>query len=146
MGYHSKFSYPHTSHTTDLPFCLKGIDMAVYEALTALSLKPVLCAVMHDPMDHYYGPRYSDDDDFSTVLIRMQPLEADDAGGSDDCDVELRNMFRGMKYVEHDDVTWINDPERPLNEQAQVAHMVVRSLPSRPRMEKKGGADRLGCF
>ncbi|WQF84799.1 Putative oxoglutarate/iron-dependent dioxygenase [Colletotrichum destructivum] len=53
---------PHTEKKTGLPFCLKGIDMAMYEAFRATGLTVRLCAVVDNPYSGWYGRRAWDRD------------------------------------------------------------------------------------
>ncbi|KAF6803869.1 oxidoreductase [Colletotrichum sojae] len=46
FGFHSAFEYPHTSANHGLPFCLKGLDMAVYEIFRCMGMKIHLSAVI----------------------------------------------------------------------------------------------------
>src|SRR5690554_5684281 len=46
IGFYSMHGYPHTSETVALPSCLKGADMAIYEALLCLGLDPLVKAVV----------------------------------------------------------------------------------------------------
>ncbi|OBR04864.1 Oxidoreductase [Colletotrichum higginsianum IMI 349063] len=62
LGYYSTHVYPHTEKKTSLPFCLKGIDMAIYEAFRATGLTVRLCAVVDNPYDTWYGKRAWDRD------------------------------------------------------------------------------------
>ncbi|KAH0420211.1 hypothetical protein CcaCcLH18_14130 [Colletotrichum camelliae] len=51
LGVYSTYAYPHTEKEHGLPFCLKGIDMVLYEIFKSLGLKVHLCAVLENPMN-----------------------------------------------------------------------------------------------
>ncbi|TQN66049.1 hypothetical protein CSHISOI_09427 [Colletotrichum shisoi] len=62
LGYYSTHAYPHAEKKTGLPFCLKGIDMAMYEAFRATGLTVRLCAIVDNPYGGWYGRRAWDRD------------------------------------------------------------------------------------
>ncbi|CAI0646923.1 unnamed protein product [Colletotrichum noveboracense] len=64
LGIYSTYAYPHTENKHGLPFCLKGIDMVLYEIFKSLGLKIHLCAILENPMSQW-NPKKLDDGEFS---------------------------------------------------------------------------------
>lgn len=134
VGFHSQFSYPHTANKTDLPFCLKGADMAVFEALTALGLQPLLRIVVLEPFNCDVN------EEFEPAYIRLlQPLAVEDElmeegygceqPGMDYYLDSLKKFSRGTTYrdepfrdIGFNEVWWMN---RPQHEEIQLVHIVV---------------------
>ncbi|KAF6829211.1 oxidoreductase [Colletotrichum musicola] len=143
LGFHGAFEYPHTSANHDLPFCLKGLDMAVYEIFRCMGLKIHLSAVI--PADDTVrrcksdkatdgtcfsddgssngesDDQYDEDDSSLATQTVVRPICAksslgimdDDSGEGDVIDFVL-----GGEQVEAKDIIWINNRQRHSQEQA----------------------------
>ncbi|KAK1622581.1 hypothetical protein BDP81DRAFT_465883 [Colletotrichum phormii] len=62
-GLYSTHAYPHTEQEYALPFCLKGLDMVLYNTFKSLGLQVHLCAILENPIG--YEKRVLDDGEFS---------------------------------------------------------------------------------
>ncbi|KAF3799742.1 hypothetical protein GCG54_00000988 [Colletotrichum gloeosporioides] len=72
LGIYSTYAYPHTEEEHGLPFCLKGIDMVLYEIFKSLGLKVHLCAILENPMSQW-NPKKLDDGEFSDGAADVDP-------------------------------------------------------------------------
>ncbi|KAF4878418.1 hypothetical protein CGCSCA1_v002450 [Colletotrichum siamense] len=75
LGIYSTYAYPHTDKEHGLPFCLKGIDMVLYEIFKNLGLKVHLCAVLENPMGGRWSRRQLDDGNFSDGAADADPTK-----------------------------------------------------------------------
>lgn len=74
LGVYSTYAYPHTQEEHGLPFCLKGIDMVLYEIFKSLGLKVNLCALLENPMSRW-NPKKLDDGSFSDGAADVDPVK-----------------------------------------------------------------------
>ncbi|KAF0320413.1 hypothetical protein GQ607_012339 [Colletotrichum asianum] len=74
LGIYSTYAYPHTQEEHGLPFCLKGIDMVLYEIFKSLGLKVHLCAILENPMSRW-NPKKLDDGSFSDGAADVDPVK-----------------------------------------------------------------------
>ncbi|KAF4422701.1 hypothetical protein CGGC5_v012902 [Colletotrichum fructicola Nara gc5] len=89
FGVYSTHAYPHTEEEHGLPFCLKGIDMALYEIFTSLGLEVHLCAILERPMHSWRETalddgEFSDGEDVDTVTDSRSETESDHSSEEDD--------------------------------------------------------------
>ncbi|KAF6815641.1 oxidoreductase [Colletotrichum plurivorum] len=94
LGFHSAFKYPHTSANHGLPFCLKGLDMAVYEIFRCMDLKIHLSAVVRgrDTAWRSRSDAATDGIWFSDNESSNESESADDQSDDDDDDSSLSNQ------------------------------------------------------
>lgn len=99
IGFYSTHAYPHTAGKkhTNLPFCLKGIDMIVYETFISLGAKVHLCSVV-EPRDTYYERTASD---IKTDGGKFSDGEADSAPSNKAADAKKTRRRRSNNKPGH---------------------------------------------
>ncbi|KAF9872478.1 oxidoreductase [Colletotrichum karsti] len=93
LGFYSAHAYPHTDKEHGLPFCLKGVDMALYEIFKSMGLKIHLCAIVEKPCRYDYGRpapldngQFSDDEAKTSNKSKKKDYDSYDSDDTDDDD------------------------------------------------------------
>ncbi|KAI3556421.1 oxidoreductase [Colletotrichum abscissum] len=88
LGVYSTHAYPHTEKEHGLPFCLKGLDMVLYNTFKSLGLKVHLCAILENPKGFsrrkLYNGEFSDEDTDTEPTQKKMTLAKNDNGADSD--------------------------------------------------------------
>ncbi|KAK1671766.1 hypothetical protein BDP55DRAFT_752394 [Colletotrichum godetiae] len=86
LGLYSTHAYPNTEQEHVLPFCLKGLDMVLYNTFKSLGLEVHLCAILENPIGYerrgLEDGKFSDEDtDANSMEKKKELAEELDPGG-----------------------------------------------------------------
>ncbi|KAG7053496.1 P4Hc domain containing protein [Colletotrichum scovillei] len=115
LGVYSTHAYPHTEKEHGLPFCLKGLDMVLYNTFKSLGLKVNLCAILENPKGFcrrkLYNGEFSDEDSDTEPTQKVTlakndsgdkfDSDGDDSGDQSDSDDDDSNKYytRTVEYI-----------------------------------------------
>ncbi|KAI3534382.1 oxidoreductase [Colletotrichum filicis] len=127
LGVYSTHAYPHTEKEHGLPFCLKGLDMVIYNTFKSLGLEVHLCAILENPKGFrrrkLYNGEFSDEDtDAEPMQKKMRLAKNNNGAGSDSEDDDGRKYYtRTVGYINQaystdEQVEYRDDMKRIINE------------------------------
>ncbi|KAJ3950116.1 uncharacterized protein N0V96_001254 [Colletotrichum fioriniae] len=127
LGVYSTHAYPHTEKEHGLPFCLKGLDMVIYNTFKSLGFEARLCAILENPKGFrrrkLYNGEFSDEDtDAEPTQRKMTLAKNNNRAESDSEDDDGRKYytrtvgFINQAYSTDELVEYSDDMKRIINQ------------------------------
>ncbi|KAK7457649.1 oxidoreductase [Colletotrichum acutatum] len=127
LGVYSTHAYPHTEKEHGLPFCLKGLDMVIYNTFKSLGLEVHLCVILENPKGFrrrkLYNGEFSDEDTDSQPFQRQPTLAKNNNGAASDSEDDNSRKyytrtvgFINQAYSTDELVEYQDDMKRIINQ------------------------------